>query len=327
MSSFPQRRLRRLRATPALRGLRRETRLSREQFIYPLFVVEDPAMAGLVAAMPGIERHTLDSLGRHMDAVLSSGIRSVILFGLPARKDGRASAAFAEKGIVPQAIERIRRLARDLAIVTDLCLCQYTDHGHCGLLRDQRIDNDSTLEVLGKAAVSHAQAGADIVAPSGMMDGMVGAIRSALDAAGRADVAILSYAAKYASSFYGPFREAADSAPQFGDRHGYQMDPANAREALAEVELDIREGADMIMVKPALPYLDVIRRVRDAHPEFPLAAYQVSGEYSMIKAAAANGWLDERRVMMESLTAIVRAGADMILTYFALDAAKLLRND
>lgn len=316
--------MRRLRATAALRDLRREARLSAADFIHPMFVVEERAAAGPVPAMPGVVRYTLDSLDREIEMVVSLGIRSVLLFGVPGSKKSDASGAYKSDNIVSRAIERIKKLSDRLAVITDVCLCSYTDHGHCGLIRDQRVDNDATLELLGKMAVAHASAGADLVAPSGMMDGMVAAIRFALDAAGKTDAGILSYAVKYASSFYGPFRHAAESAPAFGDRRSYQMDPANVREALAEAKLDIDEGADAIMVKPALPYLDVIRRVKDAFPEMPLAAYQVSGEYSMLKAAAANGWLDEKLTAIESLTGIKRAGADMIITYFATAAAKWL---
>jgi len=324
-AAFPGRRMRRLRLSPALRALRRETHVSADQLIYPLFVVEDPAAAGPVPSMPGVSRFDMDTLAREAESALSAGIRSVILFGVPRHKDAAATEAHDERGVIPEAIRRLQTFADDLVIITDICLCQYTDHGHCGLLHGRTIDNDETLEVLAKCAVSHAAAGAHLVAPSGMMDGMVGAIRRALDADGFHDIGILSYAAKYASGFYGPFRDAAESAPKFGDRRAYQMDPHNAREALAEVELDLQEGADIVMVKPAMPYLDVIRDVRNRFPSVPLAAYQVSGEYSMIKAACANGWLDEPRVVLESLTGIRRAGADMILTYFAKDAADYLR--
>jgi len=313
-----------MRSTPALRALRRETRVSVEDFIHPIFVVKDRAAAGPIAAMPSIVRLRLEELDREIETISSLGIKSVLLFGIPTRKDALASAAVAEDGIVSQAIRRIRKQARDLVLITDVCMCSYTDHGHCGIVRGEIIDNDQTIECLAKMAVSHGKAGADLVAPSAMMDGQVAAIRGALDAAGLTDTGILSYAVKYASAFYGPFREAADSKPAFGDRRSYQMDSANAREALSEARIDLDEGADMIMVKPALPYLDVIRRVRDAFPYAPLAAYQVSGEYSMIKAAAANGWLNERDVALESLTAIKRAGADVLITYFAKDAARWL---
>lgn len=321
MNGFPHRRMRRLRNKAALRALRRETRVSPDALIYPLFVVEDAAAAGPVTSMPGVLRHTLDSLRREVDLASRAGVSSVLLFGVPAKKDAQASRALDASAIVARAVECVRVASADMAIITDVCLCSYTDHGHCGVVHGKTVDNDRTLELLGKMAVVHAQAGADVVAPSGMMDGMVSGIRAALDANGLAQTGILSYAVKYASSFYGPFREAAESSPEFGDRRGYQMDPANVREALAEARLDVHEGADMLMVKPALPYLDVVRAVRETFPEMPLAAYQVSGEYSMIKAAAERGWLDEKRVAMESLTAIRRAGADAIITYYAKDAA------
>jgi porphobilinogen synthase len=327
MSEFPNRRMRRLRGSPAIRALRRETRLSVDDFIYPLFITEDRSAAGPVTAMPGVSRLRLDELEREVESITSLGIESVLLFGIPARKDAGGSTGLGDQGIVPKTIAKIRGLTDRLAIITDVCLCSYTDHGHCGVVRDARVLNDETLDLLCKMAIAHARSGADVVAPSAMMDGQVGAIRGALDAIGRSDVGILSYAVKYASSFYGPFREAADSKPAFGDRRSYQMDPANGREALAEARLDLEEGADMIMVKPALPYLDVIRRVRDEFPATPLAAYQVSGEYSMIKAAAAQGWLNEREVALEALTAIKRAGADAIITYFAKDAARWLRSE
>jgi porphobilinogen synthase len=317
--------MRRLRRTPAIRALRRETRLSADDFIYPLFVVERGDQAGPVSSMPGVSLLRIDDLDREVESILGAGLRSVLLFGLPSNKDATGSTACGDDNIVSQAALRIKKLTDRLVVMTDVCLCEYTDHGHCGIVRDGVIDNDETLLALSKMAVAHARAGADFVAPSGMMDGMVGAIRRGLDEAGLSDVGILSYAVKYASSFYGPFREAADSKPAFGDRRSYQMDPANVREALAEAKLDIDEGADIIMVKPAMPYLDVVRRVRDAFPEMPLAAYQVSGEYSMIKAAARNGWLNERDVVLEALTSIKRAGADLIITYFAKDAAGYLR--
>jgi porphobilinogen synthase len=316
--------MRRLRRTDALRELVRETRVTRADLVYPMFVVEDASAAGPVQSMPGVERHSLDSLALEMESVAAAGLRAVILFGVPKSKDATGSQAFAERGVIPRAIEVVRRCTNDMVVISDVCLCQYTNHGHCGVLRDGHVDNDATLDPLGKTVVAHANAGADVVAPSGMMDGAVGAIRSALDSAGHVDTAILAYAVKYASSFYGPFRDAVESAPKEGNRRGYQMDPANAREALAEAKLDLDEGADILMVKPAMPYLDVLNRVRQAHPEVPLAAYQVSGEYSMLKAAAQHGWLDERAVVMESLTAIKRAGADVILTYFAKDVARSL---
>lgn len=325
MNGYPVRRMRRLRQTPAIRAMRRETRLSIDDFIYPLFVVERGDQAGPVSSMPGVSRLRLEDLDREVEGILAAGLRSVLLFGLPAKKDATGSTGCMDDNVVSQAVTRIKRLTDRLVVMTDVCLCEYTDHGHCGFVNDGTIDNDATLAALSKMAVAHARAGADFVAPSGMMDGMVRAIRLGLDEAGLTEAGIMSYAVKYASSFYGPFREAADSKPAFGDRRSYQMDPANAREALAEAKLDIDEGADIIMVKPALPYLDVVCRVRDAYPEMPLAAYQVSGEYSMIKAAAKNGWLNERDVVLESLTSIKRAGADLIVTYFAKDTAGFIR--
>lgn len=289
-----------------------------------MFVVEDPASAGPVEAMPGVSRHTIESLDAEVERIVARGLGAIMVFGIPRNKDPAGTSAYAEGNIASQAVARIKALTDRLTVMTDVCLCSYTDHGHCGAVVDGRIDNDRSIELLAKTAVTQAHAGADMVAPSAMMDGMVGAIRTALDGAGLHDTAILSYAVKYASSFYGPFREAADSTPQFGDRRGYQMDPANAREALAEAILDIDEGADMIMVKPALPYLDVIHRLREAIPTAPLCAYQVSGEYSMIKAAAAKGWIDERNTALEALTSIKRAGADAIITYFATDVAEWL---
>jgi len=311
-----------MRRTPALRDLRRETRLFPADFIHPIFVVEDRAAAGPVASMPGVTRYTIDQLDREIESIIGLGLRSLLVFGIPAAKSPTAYSAIAADSVVCRAVERIKKLTDRLVVITDVCLCSYTDHGHCGVVAGGAVDNDATLDLLGRTAVTHARAGADLVAPSGMMDGMVGAMRAALDEAGRLETGILSYAVKYASSFYGPFRDAAESTPAFGDRRSYQMDPANAAEALAEARLDIDEGADAIMVKPALPYLDVVRRVKDAFPDVSLAAYQVSGEYSCIKAAAAAGWLDERAVAMETLTAIKRAGADMIITYFAKSAAE-----
>jgi porphobilinogen synthase len=324
MNESPLRRLRRLRRTPALRALVRETRLSTDDFIYPLFIAEREKDAGPVESMPGVVRHTLDSLEREIEQIAARRIRSVLLFGIPAVKDGAGSGAYAESGVIPQAIRRIKSARDDCVVITDVCLCEYTDHGHCGVVREEFVDNDATLPLLAQTAVAHAAAGADLVAPSAMMDGMVGAIRHALDAAGHQNVGILSYAAKYASSFYGPFREAAACAPKFGDRRTHQMDPANVREAMAEAEQDLREGADLLMVKPGMPYLDVIAALKARFPQAPLVAYQVSGEYSMIKAASQRGWLDEKKVMLESLTAIKRAGADIIITYFAKDAAEYL---
>ncbi len=320
---FPVHRMRRLRATEALRTLVRETRLEPSQFILPLFACPGEGVRRDIGSMPGNHQLSIDELVKECSAAHALGIGGVILFGIPETKDETASGAYAADGIVQQAIRAIKREAPHLLAVTDVCNCEYTSHGHCGKVVDNDVDNDATLHWLAATAVSHARAGADVVAPSDMMDGRVAAIRKALDEAGFNNTPILSYAAKYASVFYGPFREAADSAPQFGDRRGYQMDPANGREALREIELDLEEGADMILVKPALPYLDIIRQARDRFP-VPLGAYQVSGEFSMIVAAARNGWLDLDRAILESLTSIRRAGADFILTYFAPRAAQLL---
>jgi porphobilinogen synthase len=320
---FPTHRPRRLRATESLRRLVRETRLHPAQFILPLFVCPGEGVKREIASMPNQHQMSVDQVVRECEDVESLGIGGVILFGLPESKDEKASGAYADNGIVQTAIRAIRRQTPGLLVMTDVCNCEYTSHGHCGVVKDGDVDNDATLEWLAKTAVSHARAGADIVAPSDMMDGRVGAIRKALDANGFENVAVLSYAAKFASAFYGPFREAADSAPQFGDRRSYQMDPANAREAMKEIDLDLEEGADMIMVKPAMPYLDLIRQARDRY-NLPIAAYQVSGEYSMIMAAVRSGWLDCERTMMETLTSIARAGAGIILTYFSKPAARLL---
>ncbi len=323
--SFPATRPRRLRATPALRQMVRETTLTPDDFIYPMFVVHGQNVRREIKSMPGIFQLSVDQAVTEAGEATHLGIPSIMLFGIPAVKDPVGSENFSDQGIVQQAIRAIKAAHPDLIVIADVCMCEYTDHGHCGIVENDEIVNDATLEILQKAAVSYAQAFADVVAPSGMMDGMVGAIRSALDAEGFPSVSILSYAIKYASAFYGPFREAAEGAPKFGDRKTHQMDAANAREALRELALDIEEGADMVMVKPALPYLDVIRRVRDAC-HLPVGAYNVSGEYAMIKAAAANGWLDERAVVLELLTGIKRAGADLILTYHAKDAARWLRD-
>jgi len=320
---FPIHRLRRLRATEALRNLVREAHLRPGQFILPLFVCPGEGVRREIGAMPGNYQMSIDELVKECGEVQSLGIGGVILFGLPDTKDDMASGAYDENGIVQRAVRAIRKEVPRMLIVTDVCNCEYTSHGHCGFVKDGDVDNDTTLQWLAKAALSHARAGADIVAPSDMMDGRVWAIRQALDANGFEKTPILAYAAKFASVFYGPFREAADSAPQFGDRRSYQMDPANGREAMREIELDLQEGADIIMVKPAMPYLDLIARARDRF-DVPIAAYQVSGEYSMILAAARNGWIDHDRAMMESLTAIARAGAGIILTYFAKPAARLL---
>jgi porphobilinogen synthase len=320
---FPIQRLRRLRANESMRSLVRETRLHPSQFILPLFACPGEGIRREIGSMPGNYQMSIDELTRECAEVQSLGIGGVILFGLPETKDEMATGAYDDDGIVQRAIRAVKRELPRLLIITDVCNCEYTSHGHCGKVVDGDVDNDQTLEWLARSAVSHARAGADIVAPSDMMDGRVGAIRTALDRDGFQKTPILSYAAKFASVFYGPFREAAESTPQFGDRRSYQMDPANGREAMREIELDIEEGADMIMVKPALPYLDLIWQARQRF-DVPIAAYQVSGEFSMIVAAARNGWIDQERAMMETLTAIRRAGAGMILTYFAKAAAKLL---
>jgi porphobilinogen synthase len=323
--AFPITRPRRLRQSHNLRRLVRETGLTPADFIYPLFVRHGQGVRQEVSSMPGVYQQSVDMLAAEAEELRRLGVPAVILFGLPATKDPLGRENFAEDGIIPQAIKALRQADPELVIMTDVCMCEYTDHGHCGLVENGQILNDPTLEILGQVAVSHARAGADVVGPSAMMDGQVAAIRRALDGAGFSQTPIMGYSAKYASGFYGPFREAADSPPQFGDRSTYQMDPANSREALKEIELDVQEGADIIMVKPALAYLDIIRQARDTFPQLPLAAYNVSGEYSMLKAAARLGWLDEKRVALESLVAIKRAGADMILTYWAKDAARWLR--
>ncbi|HZS06419.1 MAG TPA: porphobilinogen synthase [Blastocatellia bacterium] len=309
---------RRLRRTAALRAMVRETRLEANDLIYPLFACPGEGVRREVRSMPGVFNLSVDELVKEAETAKRLGVSSLIVFGLPERKDERGSGAFAEDGITQRAIRALKREVKDMVVLADTCLCEYTSHGHCGTIENNDVANDQTLEILAQTAVSQAQAGADVIAPSGMMDGMVAAIRRGLDAAGFTHIPILSYAVKYASAYYGPFREAADSAPQFGDRRSYQMDPPNVREALREAELDVEQGADMLMVKPALPYLDVIRAVRERF-NLPLAAYQVSGEYAQIKAAGQMGWIDEERVMMESLIAIKRAGADLILTYFAKD--------
>lgn len=314
---------RRLRRTEALRSLVRETRLAPEDFILPLFACPGEKVRREIPSMPGVHNLSVDEIAKEAAAAAEIGARGVILFGLPETKDEKASGAYHENGIVQQAVRAIRKAAPELTIMTDTCLCEYTSHGHCGVVHDGEVLNDASLELLARTAVSQAEAGADVVAPSAMMDGQVGAIREALDASGFEHIAIMAYAVKYASAFYGPFREAADSAPAFGDRRAYQMDAANAREALREAELDSAEGADILMVKPATVYLDVLRMVREEF-DLPLAAYHVSGEYAMIKAAAQNGWIDEQRVMMETLTSIKRAGADIILTYYAREAVSAL---
>jgi porphobilinogen synthase len=317
------RRLRRLRTSDAMRGLVRETRLSPETLMLPLFVCEGEGVRKEVSSMPGVFNLSVDEAVKEVAAARADGVRSVLLFGLPDRKDDVGSAAYDREAPVQSAVRALKRESPETLVVTDVCLCEYTDHGHCGIVIDDEITNDPTVDQLVRTAVSHAAEGADVVAPSDMMDGRVGAIRQALDERGFENVAIMSYAAKYCSAFYGPFRDAVASAPKFGDRRSHQMDPANAREAIREVEQDIQEGADIVMVKPALPYLDVITRVKDAFG-YPTAAYQVSGEYAMLKAAARNGWIDERRAMLETLTGIRRAGADIIVTYYAREAARAL---
>ena len=321
---YPMFRPRRLRETETIRRMVRETRLTVDAFVMPFFVVHGRQVRREISSMPGNYQLSVDQLVKEVKETAALDIPGVILFGLPASKDAVGSEAYAKDGIVQQAIRAIKDSVSDLVVITDVCLCEYTSHGHCGVVEEGRVKNDPTLELLARTAVSHAEAGADMVAPSDMMDGRVGAIREALDESGYEETPILAYAAKYASGFYGPFREAAESAPQFGDRRSYQMDPANADEALREVALDLEEGADMIMIKPALAYLDVLWRVK-AEFGVPVAAYNVSGEFAMVKAAARLGWLEEERVMLEMLTAIKRAGADLIITYFARDAARLLR--
>ncbi len=314
---------RRLRRTETIRSLVRETRLSPDDFVYPLFVCEGEGVRREISSMPGSFNLSIDELVKEVEAARRVGVRSVILFGVPDEKDAVGGQAYAEDGITQRAIRAVKREVKDTLVIADNCLCEYTDHGHCGVIEAGEVLNDPTLDLLARTAVSQAEAGADIIAPSNMMDGFVAAIREALDEAGLEHMPIMSYAVKYASGFYGPFREAAQSTPQFGDRRAYQMDPANAREAMREAELDFEQGADILMVKPALPYLDIIRAVRERF-DLPVAAYQVSGEYAMIKAAARLGWIDEERVALESLTSIKRAGAGIILTYFALEMAKRL---
>ncbi len=321
--SFPKVRLRRLRRTETLRRMRRETRLSRDDLVLPLFVVEGSGVREPVASMPGVFRHSVDALPSEVKSIHDLGIPAVILFGIPEAKDARGSGADAPDGIVQRAVEAAKRAEPDLCVITDVCLCEYTDHGHCGVLDGEHVANDASVERLAATALSHARAGADVVAPSDMMDGRVGAIRDALDGGGFEEVPILSYAAKFASAYYGPFRDAAESAPAFGDRRAYQMDAPNAREALREMQLDLDEGADVLMVKPALPYLDVLAEARRRF-DVPLAAYHVSGEYAMIQAAAERGWIDGERAMAEALLAIKRAGADWILSYAAREIAPTL---
>ena len=320
MSSFPDVRLRRFRRNASLRGLVRETHLCLDQFVMPLFVAPE-ALRNV--ELPGMSRHTVTDVVREVEELVRAGVQAVILFGIPAEKDEQATGAWEDDGIVQQALRALRPRFPELVLMTDVCLCEYTSHGHCGVIVDGEVHNDQSLELLARTAVSHVEAGADVVAPSDMMDGRVRAIRDALDDNGSESVPVLAYSAKYASAFYGPFREAADSTPSFGDRRGYQMDPANVREALRECELDIEEGADAIMIKPALPYLDVIRAARESF-DVPIGAYNVSGEYAMVKAAAKMGWLDERQAALESLTAIKRAGADLIVSYWTKDLAQWL---
>jgi porphobilinogen synthase len=321
---FPSTRLRRLRRSETLRGLVRETELSPAHLIQPVFVVAGEGVREEVPSMPGIERFSISELVAEATEIASAGIGAVLLFGIPANKDETGSGAYDDEGVVQMAVRALKEAHPELAVITDVCLCEYTSHGHCGFFRDGEVDNDVTVELLAKTAISHAEAGADAVAPSDMMDGRVGTIRHQLDEEGHARTPILAYSAKYASAFYGPFREAAESTPEFGDRRGYQLDPANADEAVREAKLDLDEGADMLMVKPATPYLDVVRRIKQ-ETGAPLAAYHVSGEYSMLKAAAANGWIDERDAVLETLTSIRRAGADAIVTYYAKEAAAWLR--
>ncbi|MET0559573.1 MAG: porphobilinogen synthase [Solirubrobacterales bacterium] len=321
---FPATRLRRLRRTDTLRGLVRETELSPAHLIQPAFVVAGADSREEIPSMPGVERFSISGLVEEAGEIVASGVGAILLFGIPASKDESGSAAYDDEGIVQMAVRALKEEVPELTVITDVCLCEYTSHGHCGFVRDGEVDNDISVELLAKTAISHAEAGADAVAPSDMMDGRIGSIRFQLDEEGHPDTPIVAYSAKYASAFYGPFRDAAGSTPEFGDRRGYQMDPANAAEAVREAELDLEEGADMLMVKPATPYLDVVRRVKDATGA-PVAAYHVSGEYSMLKAAAANGWIDERPAVLETLTSIRRAGADAIVTYYAKEAAGWLR--
>jgi len=317
-------RLRRLRKSEAMRDMVRENHVRVDELVYPLFVQDGTDAVTPVASMPGVSQYSVDRLPEILAQVAAAGIRAVLLFGVPAHKDETGSAAYAEDGVVPRAIRAIKAASPELVVIADVCLCEYTSHGHCGLVKDGKILNDETLPLLAKASVVYARAGADIVAPSDMMDGRVGAIRAALDAEGFADVAIMAYSAKFASAYYGPFRDAAHSAPQFGDRRTYQMDPANGREALREVAADVAEGADFVIAKPAIAYLDVLKDI-SLHCALPIVAYNVSGEYAMVKAAAANGWIDERRVVLENLVGMKRAGAKMIITYHALDVAHWLK--
>lgn len=324
MTEFPYLRLRRKRTNENIREIFKETKLTPEDLIYPLFVIPGKNKKEEIPSMPGQYRYSIDLLVEEVQKIKEEGIKAIILFGIPEKKDEFGSEAFSPEGIIQRAVREIRRYEKDIIIITDLCMCEYTSHGHCGILKDGEVDNDLTLEYLGKIAVSQAEAGADIVAPSGMMDGQVKTIRKALDENGFKNTLILSYSVKYASSFYAPFREAAESAPKFGNRKTYQMDPANAREAILEAELDFEEGADILMIKPALSYLDIIHRIKEKF-NLPVAAYNVSGEYSMVKAASLKGWIDEREIVLEILTSIKRAGADLILTYHARDAIKWIK--
>lgn len=321
--NYPHMRMRRLRATPQLRSMVRETHVRKEQLIYPLFLVEGSNKKKPISSMPGIHQQSIDQALKEIEEVANLGLTSLLLFGIPSEKDSQASAAWKEEGIIQSALRTIKKEFPHLVVVADTCLCEYMDHGHCGIVADGKVLNDPSLSILARSAVAQAQAGADIIAPSDMMDGRIQAIRNALDDAGFENIPIMAYSAKFASAMYGPFREAAESAPQFGDRNGYQMDPANGREALREIALDIQEGADIVMIKPALPYLDLIKEARTMH-NLPIAAYNVSGEYAMVKAAAEKGWLDERRVVTEVLVSIARAGADLIITYHAKDMARWL---
>ena len=323
---FPAYRLRRLRRTENIRRMVQETGLSVSDFIYPMFVIPGRGIKKEINSMPGIFRQSIDNAVEEIKEIRDVGIRAALLFGIPEKKDDLGSEGYDENGIIQTALRKIKEEVKDVLMITDVCMCEYTSHGHCGIIKKGDVSNDETLQYLARIALSHAKSGADILAPSDMMDGRVGAIREALDENGFENVAIMSYSAKYASAFYGPFREAAESTPQFGDRRGYQMDPPNVREALREISLDIEEGADIVMVKPALSYLDVIRAAREKF-DYPIAAYNVSGEYSMVKAAGRLGWIDETGVMIEILTSIKRAGADIILTYFAKDAARILNSD
>jgi porphobilinogen synthase len=324
MGEFPYLRLRRKRLKENLRNIFKETRISKDDLIYPLFVIPEKNKKEEINSMPGQYRYSIDLLVEEVQKIKEEGIRAIILFGIPEKKDEYGSESFDEEGIIQRAVKEIRKYEKDIIIITDLCMCEYTSHGHCGIIKNGDVDNDSTLEYLGKIAVSHAKAGADIVAPSGMMDGQVKAIRKALDENGFKNTLILSYSVKYASFFYGPFREAAESFPKFGNRKTYQMDYSNAREAILEAELDFKEGADILMVKPALSYLDIIYRIKEKF-NLPVAAYNVSGEYSMVKAASLKGWLDEREIVLEILTSIKRAGADLVITYHARDVVKWLK--